>query len=76
MSTLLFKYKKPITKHKAATPIGYQSPTNGSLVKLVDNNVAIKGTNPPNAKEKQGELFVEKMETSVVDTTAMATAVK
>lgn len=37
---------------------------------------SLKGTNPPNAKEKQGELFVEKMETSATDTTAKATAVK
>jgi cytochrome c oxidase cbb3-type subunit 3 len=37
---------------------------------------SLKGTNPPNAKEKQGELYVEKMETSATDTTAKATAVK
>ncbi len=48
LSILLLRYKRPITKHNAATPIGYQSPTKGSLVKVVDNNVAIKGTNPPN----------------------------
>ena len=48
LSILFVKYMVPITKHKAATPIGYQSPTNGSDVYVVVNSKPIKGTNPPN----------------------------
>ena len=46
------------------------------IAQLASYIESLKGSNPPNPKEKQGELYVEKKEAPIVDSSAKVTASK